>query len=673
MKRTIHTTKEDIRTQNSDATVSAISENGKKIEDITRAVKDKTVETLGFTGVVNSLKTNTNAIDDLHESINDPIKVVRKLDEIKSASLITNQELKKVSKNIQESNRIAGETKKDVQKIEIINEKPEKEVQKIEIVNEKPQKEVQKIEIVNEDIKLAGAFFSLLKGTKGDSGKDAKPPTQEELKKIVTPLVSKIRDEEIVKLIKPLIPDAKDGSPDSPEEIVDKVNSAKNKISWKKIKDVPDFSFRDTMNQTGYASGGANQVRYLNDGVVISDHVTEINYSTNITPTYDGNGRITLTASGSGGGTTTSYIIEPTSGAIDDSNTDFVFATQPAIIFSRSIAFREGYGFTWNSGTSTASLTLPPPTNSDVYGISTSSAIVLPTSGTVGANNKDFTFATLPVAIVSDGVLSRNGAGFTWNAGTSTATLTVAPTGDIYALSAGSSGSGGAVDSVNGQTGVVVLDADDISDTSTTKKFTSAGDISKLAGIEVGADVTDTANVTSAGALMDSEVDADIKTLSLPANTTISTFGASLIDDVDSATARTTIGLGNVDNTSDATKNSATATFTNKRITKRVVTVSDATSITPNSDNADVIYQNNTQATGTLTINADTGTPTNCQSLLIKMRSTNVQTFSWNAQYVGGTAPLPTATTGSSQIDYFSFIYDTVDSKWHFTGNAVNF
>lgn len=54
------------------------------------------------------------------------------------------------------------------------------------------------------------------------------------------------------------------------------------------------------------------------------------------------------------------------------------------------------------------------------------------------------------------------------------------------------------VDSVNAQTGVVVLDADDISDASTTNKFTTAADASKLAGIEVGADVTDETNVKAA-------------------------------------------------------------------------------------------------------------------------------------------------------------------------------
>lgn len=63
------------------------------------------------------------------------------------------------------------------------------------------------------------------------------------------------------------------------------------------------------------------------------------------------------------------------------------------------------------------------------------------------------------------------------------------------------------VQSVNGQTGVVVLDADDIDDSSTTNKFTTASDISKLAGIEAGADVTDATNVDAAGATMNTDTD----------------------------------------------------------------------------------------------------------------------------------------------------------------------
>ncbi len=53
---------------------------------------------------------------------------------------------------------------------------------------------------------------------------------------------------------------------------------------------------------------------------------------------------------------------------------------------------------------------------------------------------------------------------------------------------------GAPVQSVNTQTGSVVLDADDIDDTSTTNKFTTASDISKLSNIQAGA----TANSTDA-------------------------------------------------------------------------------------------------------------------------------------------------------------------------------
>ena len=66
------------------------------------------------------------------------------------------------------------------------------------------------------------------------------------------------------------------------------------------------------------------------------------------------------------------------------------------------------------------------------------------------------------------------------------------------------------VDSVNTQTGAVVLDADDISDTSTTNKFTTAGDISKLAGIEAGATADQTA--AEIRALVESATDSNVFT-----------------------------------------------------------------------------------------------------------------------------------------------------------------
>jgi len=84
-----------------------------------------------------------------------------------------------------------------------------------------------------------------------------------------------------------------------------------------------------------------------------------------------------------------------------------------------------------------------------------------------------------------------------------------------------------------------------------------ATDGSKLDGIEASADVTDTSNVTAAGALMDSELtDLDgIKSLTVPNNTTISTFGASLVDDANASAARTTLGVdaSGTDNSTDVT------------------------------------------------------------------------------------------------------------------------
>lgn len=106
-------------------------------------------------------------------------------------------------------------------------------------------------------------------------------------------------------------------------------------------------------------------------------------------------------------------------------------------------------------------------------------------------------------------------------------------------------------------------------------------------------------------------------------------------------------------------------TFTNKRVTRRVVTMADATSFTPNADTADVASQANTQVSGTLTANAPSGSPTDGQMLQIRIKSTNAQTWSWNAIYRGSSDfALPSATLGGSKWEYYGFQYNSADTKW---------
>ena len=116
-----------------------------------------------------------------------------------------------------------------------------------------------------------------------------------------------------------------------------------------------------------------------------------------------------------------------------------------------------------------------------------------------------------------------------------------------------------------------------------------ATDGSKLDGIESGADQTDTANVTAAGALMDSEVDADIKTLSLPANTTISAYGKTLVDDADAAAARSTLGLGTAATTAaSAYATAAQGTTANNALPKAGGALTGAVTTNSTFDGRDV-------------------------------------------------------------------------------------
>jgi len=124
----------------------------------------------------------------------------------------------------------------------------------------------------------------------------------------------------------------------------------------------------------------------------------------------------------------------------------------------------------------------------------------------------------------------------------------------------------------------------------------------------------------------------------------------------------------------DAATLTGMQTLTNKEIVKRVVAVADGASITPNADTSDIVTQANTQAIGTLTMNAPTGSAVNGQGLVIRISSTAVQTFSWNAIYQGSTdLPLPTQTSGAGKTDYLGLVYNSTTTKWQVLAKNFGF
>lgn len=96
--------------------------------------------------------------------------------------------------------------------------------------------------------------------------------------------------------------------------------------------------------------------------------------------------------------------------------------------------------------------------------------------------------------------------------------------------------------------------------------------------------------------------------------------------------------------------------------------MADATSATP-IVGYDSCYQSNTQAAGTLTVNAPTGTPFDGDILILRFKTTNAQTYAWNATYRGSTSlALPTVSE-AGKTDFIQFYWNGVSSKW----DLINF
>lgn len=243
------------------------------------------------------------------------------------------------------------------------------------------------------------------------------------------------------------------------------------------------------------------------------------------------------------------------------------------------------------------------------------------------------------------------------------------------------------VDSVNGSTGVVVLDPDDLDDTSTTNKFTTAGDISKLSGIEASADVTDETNVVAAldGATLTSVTvagtdkvivqdasDSDaIKTVTAQsiadlASTGVDTSGTPVANDFARFTDADTIegrsyaevraDLGLEIGTdvqaydADTAKTDVAQTFTGFQACS-VEAMTDGATITPTGTKH---FHTVTLGGNRTLANPTTITVGGTYVFKITQDATGSRTLSWGSAYDWENNTAPTLTTAANGVDAFS-------------------
>lgn len=128
------------------------------------------------------------------------------------------------------------------------------------------------------------------------------------------------------------------------------------------------------------------------------------------------------------------------------------------------------------------------------------------------------------------------------------------------------------------------------------------------------------------------------------------------------ALVKADVGLGNVDNTSNATERAAARTLTNARITKRVGSTASSATPTPSADDHDIYKV--TAAAVNMTVGAPTGTPTDGQMLLMRFKDNGTaRTIAWNAVFRGIGGALPNTTVISKWL-YALFIWNSDDSLW---------
>lgn len=113
-----------------------------------------------------------------------------------------------------------------------------------------------------------------------------------------------------------------------------------------------------------------------------------------------------------------------------------------------------------------------------------------------------------------------------------------------------------------------------------------------------------------------------------------------------------------------------TTTFTNKRITKRVLALSN-NSATPtiNTDSYDVVHITAQTANITSFTTNLTGAPVDGDTLRISITGTGSVALTWGTSFESSTITLPTTTNGTARLDV-GFFFNTETNKWRCVASA---
>lgn len=184
-------------------------------------------------------------------------------------------------------------------------------------------------------------------------GKDGKTPSEKELKEIIIPLIPE-------PIPGPMGPEStvpgpagKDGSPDTGDEIIEKINNDATLLISREAIEGLDALEKQIMEKTGNTTRigwGAHPLGIQSVGVTIDKNVRFIDFRgagiSSVTRNASG---VVVVTIGAGSGA----VIEAPTGTVNAVNTVFTPSAEPDYVVADGITYFDGAGYTWNGTTIT--------------------------------------------------------------------------------------------------------------------------------------------------------------------------------------------------------------------------------------------------------------------------------------------------------------------------------